>query len=212
MRSIHRIRRAECRERDREDDEAREGSLGHIRQSDAARASERRKRISSASVTLWPTSPRIVHPHNGVPSCVAERMQMRGDDASIAIEVSGYERPPVADPWDLNWLNCSVELSVGRFTGRYPAAFLTGEFATFRDALSAALESNCGRATFDALEGALSFTVELRLTGRALVTGRAQVRAATSAEFAFSFETDPTFLVETAKGADAVLREFPERR
>jgi len=143
---------------------------------------------------------------------MAARISVIGDGASIVIEGTGHERPPGSDRWDANWLTCSVELCIGGFAGQYHATFLTWEFAHFPDALKPVLESSCGTASFDTLEQALCFQVALRATGRALATGKARVRANTSAELAFSFETDQTFLVESLKALESVVLEFHDRR
>ena len=50
----------------------------------------------------------------------------------IEVEVFGYERAPVGEYHDDNWLRVRVSVQAGAFSASYEAAFLTEELARFR--------------------------------------------------------------------------------
>jgi hypothetical protein len=72
-----------------------------------------------------------------------------------------YERAPVGEYYDDNWVRAEVFVSVGAFKGKYTAAFLTSDFVGFREELQVLHQSLSGQATFSTLEEQLS----LKLSG-----------------------------------------------
>ena len=139
------------------------------------------------------------------------KLPINGHGASISIEVSGYERPSAQNVHDANWLKCSVALNLGYFTADYLATFETSDFVRFRDGLKIVLSTMSGAASFVTCEGALNCTIEMAPTGTARIKGVAQVHAHTTATLSFSFETDQSFLAETLREVEGVIREFPMR-
>ena len=85
----------------------------------------------------------------------------------IEVAVLGYERAPVGEYDDDNWLRVRITVHAGAFSGSYDAAFLTEELVRFRGQLEALYSSLRGEAEFTTLEEQLS----LRLTGN----GRGEV-------------------------------------
>jgi len=79
----------------------------------------------------------------------------------MEIEVLRYERQPVGEYHDDNWLTVQVRVCVGGFRGAVDGAFITEEFVAFLTQLRPLHQSLSGTAEFTTLEGQL----HLRLTG-----------------------------------------------
>jgi hypothetical protein len=79
----------------------------------------------------------------------------------IEVDVLGYERAPVGEYHDDNWLKAQIRVGVGGFRGTVDAAILTDELATFLARLRPLYERLRGMAEFTTLEGQL----HLRLAG-----------------------------------------------
>lgn len=127
------------------------------------------------------------------------------------IEVFGYERPIAQNVYDANWLKCRVALNLGNFTGHYPAAFETSDFVRFRDGLKTVLSAMSGSVSLVTCEEVLKCTIEMETTGTAQIKGVAQVQEHATATLWFSFRSDQTFLAETLREVETVIREYPVR-
>ena len=46
----------------------------------------------------------------------------------IEVDVAGYEREPVGQFYDDNWLPVTVSVTVGRFVGQFSAEFMSDDF------------------------------------------------------------------------------------
>ena len=53
----------------------------------------------------------------------------------LTIDVHGYKRDSFQDPYDVNWLRCSVDLEVGRFRGAVDASANIADFLQTRPLL-----------------------------------------------------------------------------
>ena len=82
----------------------------------------------------------------------------------IEIQGNGYERAPVGEFFDDNWVRVVVAIAVGGFSGKYAAAFLTSDFVGFHEELQALHRSLEGKASFSTMEEQLS--LELTRSGR----------------------------------------------
>jgi hypothetical protein len=79
----------------------------------------------------------------------------------IEVEVLRYERQPVGEYHDDNWLTVQVRVCAGGFRGTVDGAFITEEFVAFLTQLRHLHQSLSGTAEFTTMEGQL----HLRLTG-----------------------------------------------
>ncbi len=79
----------------------------------------------------------------------------------IEVEVMRYERPPVGEYHDDNWLTVQVRVFAGGFRGTVDGAIITEEFVAFLSQLRPLHQSLSGTAEFTTLEGQL----HMRLTG-----------------------------------------------
>jgi hypothetical protein len=79
----------------------------------------------------------------------------------IEIEVLRYERSPVGEYYDDNWLIVQVRVWAGEFRGKVDCTFITEEFVAFLTQLRLLYQRLLGTAKFTTLEEQLY----LRLTG-----------------------------------------------
>jgi hypothetical protein len=131
------------------------------------------------------------------------------NDARISIEIRAYERGDVGDFEDSNWLNCTFEVAVERFTARAEASFRIEEFEDFLAQLSPLIEPLEGTAKFDTLENQLSIVVKMSDRGTCRISGHATDH--THCTLQFSFESDQTFLRPAIRELKAIVGEFPVR-
>src|SRR5690606_10308881 len=92
--------------------------------------------------------------------------------SKVEIHVDGYTTAAPRDPYDANWLQCSVEVDVGRFRGAVEASIMTQDFVRLADQVKDVLSGSSRKASFRTMEEALSFDIEVDRAGRAKVTGR----------------------------------------
>ena len=70
----------------------------------------------------------------------------------IAVDVLGYERAPVGDYDDDNWLRVKIQVAGGGFRGSASAAILTDELAQFTSQLHLLYGKLSGTAKFSTME------------------------------------------------------------
>ncbi len=129
----------------------------------------------------------------------------------LRIDVLGYERAPVGEYFDDNWLSVQVTIKAGGFSGSFSASFLTGELETLRQGSLSLYESLTGHAKFETIEGQLSLDLVGDGHGHIRLTGSAEDRAGLGNTLAFAFTFDQTQLQSTVQGLARVLDTFPVR-
>ena len=129
----------------------------------------------------------------------------------LTIDVHGYERDSFQDPYDANWLRCSVDLDAGRFHGAVYASFTTQDFARFLSEMDQVVRGDARAASFQTIEEALSILVEVDRAGRAVVTGSLREIDAGGSVLSYSIESDLSFLQRSHAELTRIVAEFPER-
>lgn len=129
----------------------------------------------------------------------------------VEVEVHGYERSPVGEFYDDNWVRVSVRVSVGAFKGKFPAAFLTSDFAEFRGQLQKLSHSLEGVASFSTLEGQLSLELTGNGRGGIFLKGVAIDVPGTGSRLEFDLELDQSYLPAALEGLDEILDKYPVR-
>ncbi len=129
----------------------------------------------------------------------------------LEVAIAGYERPPTGDYYDDNWLTADISVHCGAFQGRFAAALLTHELATFHEQLAALYQSLSGSATFSTLEGQLALSVSGDGRGHMLITGEATDQPGSPQRLAFEIAIDQTQLRQSLHGLAAVLGAYPVR-
>jgi hypothetical protein len=97
-----------------------------------------------------------------------------GAGTSQWLRVTPFRRahPNCTDFWDGNWVDATIEVSVGAFAGRYTACLRTDELEAFQCQLSEIHKTLAGKASFASMEGWL----ELNIAGDGLGHFRAKCK------------------------------------
>ncbi|RYE00990.1 MAG: hypothetical protein EOP50_02770 [Sphingobacteriales bacterium] len=129
----------------------------------------------------------------------------------VEVHVHSYERAPVGDYHDDNWVRVSVRVCAGAFSGEFDGTFLTPEFSEFRDSLRVLHRSLTGKATFSTLEGQL--TLELAGDGRGHISLRGVALDAPGMgnKLEFRFDLDQGHLSPALADLDEIVAAFPVR-
>jgi hypothetical protein len=139
-------------------------------------------------------------------------VRIRGDGGQyLLIEVQYRSFPQAQERWDSNWLNCSVEVRAGEFSGRVSCYLRAEEFLRFRDQLRHLYDSLEGQASFTTLEDQLKLTLVGDGSGRMDLEGLLRDQAGLGNTLDFHFALDQTYLPAVLTQLDDLLRSFPVR-
>lgn len=129
----------------------------------------------------------------------------------VEIDVHGYERTPVGEYWDDNWLNVDIRVQAGGFKGSVAATFITSELEKFSSELRALFETLSGTAVFTTLENQLN----LRLTGDGKghidMVGEVADQPGIGNRLHFALKFDQTQLGTSIRELANVITAFPIR-
>ena len=129
----------------------------------------------------------------------------------VEITVHGYEREPVGEYYDDNWLRCAVDLRAGGFSGHYSAAFMTDDFSRFLSGLNSLYDTLSGKAEFNTIEEQLMIIAEGDGKGHIEVRGEALDAAGHGNRLAFSLGIDQTQLATVIKELKEITAKYPVR-
>jgi hypothetical protein len=129
----------------------------------------------------------------------------------IEVDVLGYERAPVGEYHDDNWLNVQIRVGVGGFRGTADAAILTGEFAAFLGQLRPLFESLRGTAGFTTLEGQLHLRLAGDGKGHVELVGDVADQPGIGNRLHFTLEFDQSQLGASIRELETVVATFPIR-
>ena len=129
----------------------------------------------------------------------------------VEVQVHGYERAPVGEYFDDNWVSAAVLVEVGAFSGEFTAAFLTADFVKFREELQALYHSLQGKASFLTMEEQLSLELTGNGRGGIALKGFAADAPGTGNRLEFELSLDQSHLPSVLKGLDEILEQFPPR-
>jgi len=133
------------------------------------------------------------------------------DHQSVTIEVQSYERGITGDYHDDNWLNVIVNIKSGGFSGGFSASFLTEDFSSFHEEVSALYETLNGSAIFSTMEEQLSLSLVGNGRGGVELTGIAFDETGVGNQLKFSFSIDQTHLRSLLQGLNEIKTAFPVR-
>lgn len=143
---------------------------------------------------------------------VVESFAFGGEEAErIEVRIHGYERAPVGDYHDDNWLRVSVRVEVGSFSGSFGAAFLTSELIEFREGLCALYESLTGCARFATLEEQLELNLTGDGKGHIALLGIASDAPGMGNRLEFRIDLDQGHLSSAIRGLNGIAATFPVR-
>jgi hypothetical protein len=142
----------------------------------------------------------------------AEQIKFAGEQGSLVIEISGYERPGAEDQDDANWLRSEVTIKIGPFSGAFKSAFMTYDLIGLHDRLKNGLAALSGTLSFQNTEHDIAFDIEFDKRGAATISGTAHPHRTPEASLKFGFDTDQSYLAQTLSQLEAVLRKFPVKQ
>ena len=129
----------------------------------------------------------------------------------IEIDVRRYEREPIGEYYDDNWLRVRITVAAGAFEGSFDAAFLTSELVAFREQLSTLHSTLRGSAELRTLEEQLSLDCVGNGLGSVELRGVAFDRPGVGNRLAFKLALDQTQVGAALAQLEAVVSEFPVR-
>ncbi|WP_150104339.1 WapI family immunity protein [Shewanella sediminis] len=133
------------------------------------------------------------------------------NNEQVEVFVNQYQHSATGEPFDDNWLLCSVSVSFGSFSGQFSASFQTYDFIKFSKELKNLYACLKGTATFEPLEGQL----EIKLTGNGSggieLVGSCMDTVGVGNELNFSAGLDQTYLQSIISELDEVIENFPVR-
>ncbi len=130
---------------------------------------------------------------------------------SVTVEVQSYERGVTGDYHDDNWLNVIVGIKAGGFSGRFSASFLTNDFSSFHEEVSALYETLKRSATFSTMEEQLSLFLVGNGRGGIELAGTACDAPGIGNQLKFCFSIDQTHLRSLLSDLNEIKAAFPVR-
>lgn len=142
-------------------------------------------------------------------------VEIRGEMGRlVTIVIDDYERSgSQQDPYDANWLRCSVTAEIGKFRGEVETSLTTGDFSRFSSELNDVTARVTSVASFTTMEEALTLRIEVDRAGRATVTGTLRGSDSTPhTSLSFGFESDLSFLRQLEVQLAHAISDFPVRQ
>ena len=135
----------------------------------------------------------------------------QSEQERIEVAVLRYERAPVGEYHDDNWLTVEIHVRAGGFRGKVSGAIITDELVRFASQLRPLFDTLRGSAEFLTMEGQLS----LRLTGDG--KGHVELRGEVADQpgignrLHFALHFDQSQLGTSIHELERVISEFPVR-
>lgn len=133
------------------------------------------------------------------------------DEERIEIDVLRYERAPVGEYHDDNWLTSQIRLRAGGFRGNVDASILTDELAGFLTELRPLYGALRGTAEFSTLENQLHLTLTGDGKGHIELVGEAADQPGVGNRLHFTLQFDQSQLKASIRELERVIEEFPIR-
>ena len=141
---------------------------------------------------------------------MAEVIKFGGEQGSLTIAVRDYERPETEELNDANWLRCEVTVKVEPFNGAFRCDFTTHDLVALAEPLKKSLASLSGTVSFQNMEQDIVFDIVFNdKHGPAEILGKAQPTRWLAACLTFRLDTDQSYLTQSLREIEAVLRKFP---
>jgi len=129
----------------------------------------------------------------------------------VEVEVLRYERVPVGDYHDDNWLTVQVRISAGGFRGSVEAAILTDELVAFLSQLRPLCETLHGVAEFATVECQLRFQLTGDGKGHIELVGEIADQPGVGNRLHFTLRFDQSQLGGSIEQLERVTSQFPVR-
>jgi hypothetical protein len=129
----------------------------------------------------------------------------------IEIDVLRYEREPIGDYHDDNWLKIKILVVAGGFQGKVAASIMTKELNEFLKSLRVLYKTLQGDAVFKTLEDQLDLKLCGNGKGHVQLIGKILDQAGVGNCLNFKFILDQTELVGSISDLEQVVNTFPVR-
>jgi hypothetical protein len=129
----------------------------------------------------------------------------------IEIDVLDYERKPVGEYSDDNWLNVKIRVYAGGFRGKASAAIITSELEKFLSELKPLYEKLVGEAKFTTLEEQLGLRLSGDGKGHIELRGEVADQAGIGNRLFFNLRFDQTQLKQSISDLELIVETFPVR-
>jgi hypothetical protein len=131
-----------------------------------------------------------------------ERLEIR----IIGFETSSHEKENAG-----NWLDSTIAVNIGAFTGSFKAAFTTGDLIMLDEQLRHGLASKSGMVSFKNTGGDLSLSVEFKHPASPILSGVIQPHRLPQGVLHFRLDISQVALFRTLQELEDALQEFPGR-
>jgi hypothetical protein len=129
----------------------------------------------------------------------------------IEIDVLDYERKPVGEYYDDNWLNVEIRIHAGGFRGKVAATILTGELEKFLSELKPLYEKLIGDAKFTTMEEQLGLRLSGDGKGHIELRGEIADQAGIGNRLFFNLRFDQSQLKKSISELELITETFPVR-
>jgi hypothetical protein len=135
----------------------------------------------------------------------------QSEQERIEVDVHGYERAPVGEYWDDNWLRVEIRVRVGGFRGKAAATIITSELTKFLSELRPLFKTLSGSAEFATMEGQLSLRLAGDGKGHVELHGEVADQAGVGNRLHFTLHFDQSQLGASIRELEKVISECPVR-
>ena len=129
----------------------------------------------------------------------------------IEVDVLRYEREPVGEHFDDNWLTVQIFVHVGGFNGKIRAAILTDDLPPLLKQLQALYETLAGTAEFTTMEGQLYLLFRGDGKGHIELEGKLADQPGIGNRLHFTLQFDQSQLGASIRELEKVTSKFPVR-
>ena len=129
----------------------------------------------------------------------------------LEVDVLGYERSPIGEYHDDNWLTVKISALVGGFRGNVNAAILTAELTAFFTQLRVLYDTLNGTANFKTMEGQLWLHLKGDGKGHIELEGEMADQPGIGNRLHFTLHFDQSQLAESIRELEKVTLNFPVR-
>jgi hypothetical protein len=135
----------------------------------------------------------------------------QSENERIEIDVLRYERSPIGDYWDDNWLAVAIRVQVGGVRGKVTAAILTGEFEKLLSELRPLYQTLSGSVSFKTMEAQLALVFVGDGKGHIELQGEVLDKPGIGNRLTFVLQFDQTRLATSINELERVVEKFPVR-
>jgi hypothetical protein len=136
----------------------------------------------------------------------------QSEQERVEVDVHGYERAPVGEYWDDNWLTVEIRVRAGGFRGQAAATIITSELTKFLSELHPLFETLSGGAEFTTMEGQLRLRLAGDGKGHIELQGEVAEQAGVGNRLHFTLQFDQSQLGASVRELERVISEFPVRK